>query len=243
MMNPLSRADIASLNGILAQSTPEEVSDYAGRMVSNMGEDRTALAFDQIGMTKAGAVLGVVGNLSMQGHDEAAGLVLSGFQSDDDTIIPKKADYIEEIQGVKQAFALLGGIAENREKAIKSAYAGIMIRDGDYSGVYDSDSMEEAIDIVVGEPLEYRGSFIMSPNFDTSADDLEDWLDDLSADDLHGLGSSKLYDHDRDLADAIADGDVTLTETGVRGEYYVINGFNFLQKKDEEQPFILKYNR
>jgi len=226
-----------------------EKQDFIKRVINDIPEkaDRDAL-FTQIDKKNAGN-LNVYADIIERGEEGVIKAISEGKKLRSDKrldLIPKNTDALINVE-LAGVFKLNTELQQYRE-AVKDYYAKIANDEGAFNaGATDPDDLQDAIEIVVGNIVDYDGRKFLLPNNELDADGFESWLDDLSYEYIDDLGGAAGRDA-KFVLQAIRDGEFTLHPSLTRGEYLIQDADgNYLMTATPQVgksiPFRLPYNR
>ena len=242
-LNPLGPQEISYWSNKLTTLGTNQKLIVLNSMVSSMGENSIPV-LEKLGMNNQ-PVLAKAGELIGQGQGVTARLAVQGLE------------YLKELKGITPTGmddsirAELKGVFNSNPKAlsamtntIKAVYTSMMAESGvsDFKNL-DPDLLEEAVGKVTGGILDIDSPgtgwlddyTIQAPAFGVDADQFQDWIGGLTADDIDGMGGTD-YPH-QDAIEMIEDS--TLIGVG-QGRYLIDTGAGFLFNK-AGKPFVLTW--
>ncbi len=242
-LNPLGPQEISYWSNKLTTLGTNQKLIVLNSMVSSMGENSIPV-LEKLGMNNQ-PVLAKAGELIGQGQGVTARLAVQGLE------------YLKELKGITPTGmddsirAELKGVFNSNPKAlsamtntIKAVYTSMMAESGvsDFKNL-DPDLLEEAVGKVTGGILDIDSPgtgwlddyTIQAPDFGVDADQFQDWIGGLTADDIDGMGGTD-YPH-QDAIEMIEDS--TLIGVG-QGRYLIDTGAGFLFNK-AGKPFVLTW--
>lgn len=241
----LTKVEISTFREKLTQGSVQQQAALLGQIVTGYGE-KSLEVFDDL--AKTGAVQqAFAGSLIQEGNPEAARLILTGLdlKKNKNIPLPSSNEFNAANQDLMPTYTdpgMRGEIA----KAANSVYAAMAAEAGDFSGEFNPDLYEKAIEqvtnggsITVGGGLFGGGSKIEPPRKGIDADEFEDWMKNLTDADIQEMGG---FQH-MDEGAAAALQDYQLTTAG-RGQYHVsaiVDGELIPVLDKSGNPFVLDY--
>lgn len=242
-LNPLGPQEISYWSNKLTTLGTNQKLIVLNSMVSSMGENSIPV-LEKLGMNNQ-PVLAKAGELIGHGQGVTARLAVQGLE------------YLKELKGITPTGmddsirAELKGVFNSNPKAlsamtntIKAVYTSMMAESGvsDFKNL-DPDLLEEAVGKVTGGILDIDSPgtgwlddyTIQAPAFGVDADQFQDWIGGLTADDIDGMGGTD-YPH-QEAIEMIEDS--TLIGVG-QGRYLIDTGAGFLFNK-AGKPFVLTW--
>jgi len=116
------------------------------------------------------------------------------------------------------------------------------------NGLYNKESVDSylfdaAVMLAAGNVVEYEDRQIMLPNNELTAESFEDWIQYLEPSYIDTLGGVDGIDNSV-FVKGIADGDIQMRPSGVRGEYYLTDATGmFVRSSETDTPFVFKYDK
>jgi len=243
-VSPLAPADEMAFSRMMNQPgvTPSDHAQMLGVLVQGLGPRYAMQALEA--MTEEGRYYAGAGLAIAEGDPVAATTILEGLalrrDKDHPRVVPPDADLVPDLGDLMALYAEDPDRRSQMVDAVRSAYAALSAREGDFSGIVDGSRVKEAVRAVTGGIMDTDWGLISAPRRGLDEDDFVRWVDRLKPEDLETMGGVAHYGNAKAL-ELIQDEDVQLEEIR-RGAWYVRRGINYLSRPDGE-PFVLEWNR
>ena len=258
---PIDRFSPAEVSSMVQQYAETDIQgklQLFGVIVDNLQAEpaQDLLAeFDKKGAKN----LAMAGSVYLDGAPEVAARILKG-QSTPAEILPQKKEINQEIFdeiGNVYIADQTGAATVHVMNAIRALYAYDSFLAGDVTAVLDTDRLDNAINAVTGgiAEIEWNGSGVMYddkysvpvPVRGWDSDDMETWLESITADDLKRLGGTHPSFPEADVAKLLNNSELRLSFArgfgSKRGAGYLLNTYNGHFVLDANgRPFMLEHN-
>ena len=221
---PIDRLNPAEVSDMVEQYANTDTDgklQLFGAIVDNLQPEAAVQLLEQFDK-KGASNFAMAGAVYIDGAPDVAARILKG-QSTPSEIMPKKADInqaiFDEIGNVYMG-DLTGAATVSVMNAIKAVYAYDSFIAGDVSAELDPTRLESAINEVTGgiATIEWNGSGVMFdddysvpvPVRGMDSDDMETWLESITADDLMQQGGTHSAFPETQVAELLNDGQLKL---------------------------------
>ena len=204
----------------MAPTKPDEVIALAGMITNEFGRDASSAFWEQLELSNFNpGTMGVIGRLASKGWETQAFMVMNGEQilKSDGGMVKDRMDIV--IPEIKKHFGSAFTNDKNYKynKAVQRAaiavYAFTADRDGEVSGEFDKDRLEDAINHVTNGMYTFQNSIVELP-FKVKGGEFQSRFDVTSSEHFDTINGGVLGMDGDDFFNKVKSGDIRMVNVG-----------------------------